>query len=131
MVRVAVEADTDEKKLFYVISKDVHTTERRLKIDIFDPKESYARGEIEKMGWIPGRENTAEDLTKDTMITKFPLWELIATHRMNLQPLGLGLCRTTITCDPFPVCFVLIFLASICLAYYLCLSCGILVWPIN
>lgn len=86
--QVKVEAYTDSKTLFNVIAKDGATTERRLQIDIFALKESYERGELSRIGWIPGKSNVADALTKDMIGTSSPLWKLLTTNSIDLQPLG-------------------------------------------
>lgn len=49
-----IESYADSKTLFDVIEKDSGTTEKRLQIDIFSLRESYAKGELARLNWIPG-----------------------------------------------------------------------------
>lgn len=83
-----VEAFTDSKTLFNSISKDGSTTERRLQIYIFALKESYACGAFSRLGWMSGNETVADALTKENLSTGSPLWGILQTNKLEIQPLG-------------------------------------------
>lgn len=67
---VEVQVYVDSKTVFDVIAKDGQTNERSLQIDICALQETYANGEVTKLGWIPGESNPSESLTKQNTRTK-------------------------------------------------------------
>lgn len=54
----------DSRTLFRVVAKVAGTTETRLQIDIDSVRESYERGDLSRINWIPGKRNPADTLTK-------------------------------------------------------------------
>lgn len=88
---VKLEALIDSKTVFDVVAKDGRTNERRLQIDVHALKESYTRGELTRIGWIPGHRNPADTLTKMTTLDKeksTPLNDLTQGNKLNLHPIG-------------------------------------------
>ena len=83
-----VEAYVDSKTLFDVVAKNSNTTEKRLQIDIFALKESYAKGELRKLTWIPGNNNPADALTKPILTATSPLWRLMKDNKLDTEALG-------------------------------------------
>ena len=51
-------------KMFDVITKSSHTTEKRLMIEVTAAREAYNRHEISNVGLVPGEVNPADGLTK-------------------------------------------------------------------
>lgn len=45
------------KTLFDVVSKEGTTAKKRLLIDIWALKESYSRGKLKRLSWLPGKSN--------------------------------------------------------------------------
>ncbi len=62
--RVSLYIFTDSKRLFDVTAKCFHTQERRLMIDLQAVLDAYAVHEISNIGFICGRNNPADGLTK-------------------------------------------------------------------
>lgn len=85
---VDMEALVGSKTLFNVIAKDAATTERRLQIDALALKESYAAGELSRVGWIPGTTNPADPLTKCVLSTTSPLYKVMSTNNFEANPCG-------------------------------------------
>eukprot|EP00170_Pyropia_yezoensis_P000148 contig_1145_g149 len=55
---------TDSKKLFDVVTKASHPTEKRLMVDIAAAREAYNRRDISNVGLIASGDNPADPLTK-------------------------------------------------------------------
>lgn len=88
---VAIEALVDSKTVFDVVAKDAKTSERRLQIDVHALRESYARGELTRLGWIPGNKNPADTLTKISTLRArkpTPLDDIIRTNSFVTKPTG-------------------------------------------
>lgn len=60
----SLEEFVESRTLFNVIAKDSRTAERRILIIVFALRESYRRGALKRIGWIPGNENAADIFTK-------------------------------------------------------------------
>ena len=78
----------DSRTVFNIIAKDGTTLEKRLQIDAHALRESYARGELRSIAWIPGTENVADGLTKGLIGSSHPLWKLIVSNKLCVAPLG-------------------------------------------
>lgn len=65
--KMSLEIFVHSRTLFNVIVKDSGTAERRLLVDVFELKKSCRRGELNRIGWIPGNERGADVLTKKVM----------------------------------------------------------------
>lgn len=65
------------KTVFDVVDKDGSTTEKRLQIDVLSLRESYARGEVTTLGWVPGNLNAADSVNKTMTKASTPLWSLM------------------------------------------------------
>lgn len=59
-----------------------------MKIDINGLRKSYARGELNKLGWITGGVNAADPLSKKLINTKTPLWRLMKEEKVELYTVG-------------------------------------------
>lgn len=92
---VLLDAFADSKTVFDVIAKNGNTTERRLQIYICSLKESYANGELSKIGWMPGGINAADEFTKETLKICTQLWLLKKTNNIEINPVGWA----SITCE--------------------------------
>lgn len=53
---------------------DEATTKERLQLEVFALQESYERGELSRIGWIPGAANVEDALTKPVLYEKSPLF---------------------------------------------------------
>ena len=78
----------DSKTLFDVVAKDSNTTEKRLQIDIHALRENYSNKELKSLNWIPGIMNPANSLTKAVYGSNNPLWDLMMTNKLVIQPIG-------------------------------------------
>lgn len=85
---VKLEAYVDSRSVFDVIAKDGNTTEKRLQIDIYALRQSYADGELDQIGWIPGTSNPADALTKINSCTTSPLQHLMTSNKLHIDPIG-------------------------------------------
>lgn len=83
-----MEAMVDSWTLFSVIAKDAPTTERRLQIDVAALRESYAKGELHRIGWIPGLANPADALTKQVLKDNSPLSLLVQQNHFMVELTG-------------------------------------------
>lgn len=60
-------------------------------------RESYERGELARIGLIPGGKNPAEFLTKSTVKENSPLMDLVRTNKLQVKPEGWAKVRKTVT----------------------------------
>lgn len=86
--KVEITGFVDSKTLFDVVTKDGTTTKKGLLIDICALKESYDRGELKRLSWLPGKETPADALTKPFMTLQSPLWHIMTTNQFKPEPIG-------------------------------------------
>lgn len=98
--KIEIDAYVDSKTLFDVVAKDGNTSEKRLQIDIYALRESYDKGELSRLNWIPGNINPADGLTKTILNDKNPLWTLINTNKLKLEAQGWVTTSTRLTHKP-------------------------------
>lgn len=60
-----IEAYVDSRSVCDVVSKKGMTVEKRLQTYIHGPKESYASGELSKIGWVRVNANPAYMMMKE------------------------------------------------------------------
>jgi hypothetical protein len=72
---------TDSESLFYTITRDKYTKEKRLLLDIAAVREAYAHGEISNIGLIAGADNPSDALTKSAGNAR--LTELMTRHEIR------------------------------------------------
>ncbi len=51
-------------------------------------RESHDRGELRYLAWAPGEENVADGLTKTLVKEHHPLWKLMITNKIDVNPEG-------------------------------------------
>lgn len=85
---LVIEAIIDKKTVFNIIAKEGKTTEKRLQIDVLSIRESYDLGELRRTPWIPGVANLADSITKPVLSTESPLFRIIITNKLTLEPDG-------------------------------------------
>lgn len=85
---IRLEALIDSKTVFNVIAKDGQTAERRLQIDVLALRQSYDIGELDRLAWIPGKDNPADPLTKPVTNTTSPLFSIMTTNKFQTKPQG-------------------------------------------
>lgn len=85
---IKLEALIDSKTVFNVIAKDGKTSEKRLQIDVLALRQSYDLGELDRIAWIPGKRNPADSLTKPVLTTSSPLYQVMKTNKLDIQPQG-------------------------------------------
>lgn len=85
---IELHAYIESNIVFYITAKDVQTNERRLQIDISELLELYPNGELTTLGWIPGRKNPMDGLTKQQFRTTAPLWNVMTSNTLALDPCG-------------------------------------------
>lgn len=70
--KVDIEAFVDSKTVLAFTVKDGKTTEIRLHVYFLTMHESYANGELGRIGWIPDGINPADPLTKPVITSNSP-----------------------------------------------------------
>lgn len=85
---IDIEGYVYNRTFFNVISKGSNTPERSLQIDVFRFRESYKRGELKKLEWIPGTENAADVLIKEVLSKKSAMWKLMTTYKVEMEHIG-------------------------------------------
>lgn len=45
-------------------------------------------GDLSKLGWIPGKENVADDLTKEVLYIGSPFGKLLSRNKPSVGPIG-------------------------------------------
>jgi len=63
-VQIPVNALTDSKQLFDVLTRGSHPTEKRLMVDVAAARQAYARHDVSNVGLIASADNLADPLTK-------------------------------------------------------------------
>lgn len=87
-LQIPIDGYVDSKTLFNIVAKQGITLEKRLQIDVFSIRESHKKGELRYLGCIPGTENVADGLTKGIVTNSHPLWKLIISNKLQVQPQG-------------------------------------------
>lgn len=91
--KVTIDCPVDSRTLFNVIAKYDRTSEKRLQIDIFELRESYAAGDMQRLSWIPGVGNPADALTREKVMPTSPITKNELQQSGN-SIRGLGKCVT-------------------------------------
>lgn len=78
----------DSHTLLIIVTKNRNTAEHRLQIDTFPLKENYRRGELKRIGWIPGKQNSVDTLAKDVVSGRLPVWKIMKGKALNVEPIG-------------------------------------------
>ena len=86
--QVHIDSYVESRALFYVVTKNSSTLEKRLQIDVFALRESHARGELRYLAWVLGDQNYADGLTKGIFSDAHPLWEVMTTNKLQIEPQG-------------------------------------------
>ncbi len=81
---IDIEAYVDSRTTFNVIARSAPTLEKRLQIDVFGIRESHEKGELKRLGCLPGTQNYSDGLTKDSITTNHCLWDLMNTNKMKV-----------------------------------------------
>ena len=86
---VPIDAFVDSRTTFNCVAKQSGTAEKRLQIDAAAIRQSYDRGELRCLGWIPGEENPADGLTKCVIPPdNHPLIQIMNTNLVKFKPQG-------------------------------------------
>lgn len=85
---IPIDGFVDSRTVFNVVAKSSATLEKRLQIDVNSLRESHGKGELRCLSWIPGSENYADGLTKHSIDSTHPLWSLIKTNKVDVNPQG-------------------------------------------
>ena len=86
--KLDIEAITDSKSLFNVVTKDGQAAERRLQIDMLTLKQNYDAGELSRMSWIPGTLNPSDALTKYIVSKLTPLYQVMIDNKFVVPQKG-------------------------------------------
>lgn len=57
-------------------------------LDVYTLTKSYRKGEVQRIGWIPGRYNAADVLTKEVLSQRTAMWKLIITNKLDVDAFG-------------------------------------------
>lgn len=88
-IDIPIDAFIDSRTTFNCVAKNASTIEKRLQIDVAALRESYTRGELRCLGWIPGHMNPADGLTKSIVPgNTHALNVLMNSNKLDLQPQG-------------------------------------------
>lgn len=82
------EAYVAAKRVFDVIDKYGRTMERQFQIDIGALNETYEKGELARLVWIPSTTNPAEALTKIHVSKGKPIAQLMVNNHVDPKPVG-------------------------------------------
>lgn len=85
---VSLEAYVDSRSVFEVLAKDDNTTEKWLQIDIHALRKSYSKGELDRIGWISGDSNPADEMTKVSKLKSNPLTRLMTSNFFHIDGTG-------------------------------------------
>ena len=85
---IPIEVYIDSRTLFNVITKFGATKEKRLQINASSSRQSYSKGEMEKICWIFGSQNLADALTKSLLTTSHALWNTMVRNKVIVSPRG-------------------------------------------
>lgn len=84
-----IEAYIDSKTVFDVVAKQGRTGEKRLAIDVSALRESYACGELARLGWIQGKTNPADMLTKiPNSLGENALTDIMQSNTVRVNAIG-------------------------------------------
>ena len=91
--QIPFEFNVDSRSLFETITTQHESNDFRLRQAVQSIRESYERGEISVLRWIPGKVNPADALTKRNSSTAATLNEMVATGRLCID-YGAGVAST-------------------------------------
>lgn len=78
-----------QKRSLVASQKATGTTENRLQIDAASLRQALAKNRIRNLGWIPGKRNPADGLTRLQLLQKdHPLLQLIENNYLEFIPDG-------------------------------------------
>lgn len=80
-------AYVDSCTLYKVVVKNDCTAERRVQTDLRMLRESYRKRELKRVLWIPDKNNAANVLTNEMLMTKSVRWKLTKNNEVELQPI--------------------------------------------
>lgn len=83
---LGLETGINSRSVLNYIPKDDTKTKRRLKSDVIALQQSYNAGEMSRISWIPGNDNSSNSLTKPTLCTSSPLWNVITSNHFLRTP---------------------------------------------
>lgn len=86
--KIPINGYVDSRTLFNVVAKSSATLEKRLQIDVHALREATENKELNTLSWIPGNENYADGLTKGIVSDNHPLWKLITSNKVQVNPSG-------------------------------------------
>lgn len=85
---IDISAYVYSKTLFDTVAKGGTITDKRLLIDIWALREGYVNGELNRLSWLPGKENPADSLTKPVIKTTSPIGTLMNNNVFKPEPVG-------------------------------------------
>lgn len=78
----------DSRTVFNTVTKGSSTLEKRLQIEAYALRQSYNRGELNQLSWIPSEQNIADALTKGLPSIDHALYRVMKTNKLHVQKLG-------------------------------------------
>ena len=87
--KIRMDAYVDSRTVFNTVAKGKGTLEKRLQIDAFAIREAHRKGDLTTLGWVPGKENPADGLTRKNILSeKHPLIMLMTSNFIVPKPQG-------------------------------------------
>ena len=86
---IPIDALIDSRTVFNTVAKGKGTLEKRLLIDVSALRQSHYIGELRSIGWINGKENPADGLTREVLLKEdHPLKKMMRSNFYKVQPTG-------------------------------------------
>lgn len=86
--RAELEYFVDSRTLLNVTAENSITEEPRLQIALCVPKECCRKEKMQRIGWIPYKDDTAEVLTKEILSQNSVMWELVTGNEVGIDAIG-------------------------------------------
>ena len=87
--KIEMGALVDSRTTFNCIAKCSPTEEKRLLIDSAVMKQAIANGDLKFLGWIPGKDNPSDGMTRDQILKDdHPLVQLLTTNKISWKEIG-------------------------------------------
>lgn len=83
---IPIGAFVDSCTTFNCVAKDGKTMEKRIQIDVNALRESRDRSELRTLGWIPGKLNPTDGVTKNEIPNRnSPLLSLMKQNKIHIH----------------------------------------------
>lgn len=89
--RVMLKAFVDSRSVLDVIEKDRNTHDKGIKKDTHALRHCYANGELDRIGWITGDRNPADELTNIETYLNISLSQLMKMKKLKVNQIDWGI----------------------------------------